>query len=81
LPAQLEAASNEELLADPILGPFAAGLPYAHATFFVDESIQRQVIIDAYDAVRLTDADPCEALNEAAATEQELLDEFWADHS
>ncbi|NCF68951.1 MAG: extracellular solute-binding protein [Chloroflexi bacterium] len=80
LPAQLEAASNEELLADPILGAFAAGLPYAHATFFVDESIQRQVIIDAYDAVRLTGADPCEALNDAAAAEQELLDEFWADH-
>ena len=78
LPAQLEAASNEELLADPILGPFAAGLPYAHATFFVDESVQRQVLIDAYDSVRLTGADPCEALDEAAATEQELLDEFWA---
>ncbi len=81
LPAQLEAAGNEDLLADPILGAFAAGLPYAHATFFVDESVQRQVIIDAYDAVRLAGADPCEALNEAAATEQELLDEFWADHS
>jgi multiple sugar transport system substrate-binding protein len=81
LPAQLEAAGNEDLLADPILGAFAAGLPYAHATFFVDESIQRQVLIDAYDSVRLTGADPCEALNDAAAQEQELLDEFWADHS
>ena len=81
LPAQLEAASNEELLADPILGAFAAGLPYAHATFFVDESVQRQVLIDAYDSVRLADADPCDALNEAAETEQALLDEFWADHN
>ncbi|MDJ0755619.1 MAG: extracellular solute-binding protein [Ardenticatenaceae bacterium] len=79
LPAQLTAAADEDLLADPILGPFAAGLPYANATFFVDESEQRQVIIDAYDAVRLTDADPCEALNEAAEREQALLDEFWAD--
>ena len=81
LPAQLEAASNEDLLADPILGAFAAGLPYAHATFFVDESVQRQVLIDAYDSVRLADADPCDALNEAAETEQALLDEFWADHN
>ena len=81
LPAQLEAANDETLLADPILGAFSAGLPYAHATFFVDESVQRQVIMDAYDSVRLTGADACEALNEAAATEQELLDEFWADHS
>ncbi len=78
LPAQLEAASNEDLLADPILGAFSAGLSYSHATFFADESAQRQHLIDAYDAVRLADADPCEALNEAAELEQALLDEFWA---
>jgi multiple sugar transport system substrate-binding protein len=80
LPAQLEAAANEDLLADPILGAFAAGLPYANATFFIDEAAQRQVLIDAYDSVRLTGTDPCEALNEAAEVEQELLDDFWADH-
>lgn len=78
LPAQLEAAANEDLLADPILGAFSAGLPYSHATFFADESQQRQVLIDAYDAVRLTGTDPCVALNEAAEIEQALLDEFWA---
>lgn len=80
LPAQLEAASDPELLADPILGPFAAGLEYAHATFFVDETAQRQHLIDAYNRVRLEGADPCEALNEAAAAEQALLDGFWANH-
>ncbi|MCA9903476.1 MAG: extracellular solute-binding protein [Anaerolineae bacterium] len=78
LPAQLEAASDPAMLADPILGPFAAGLEYAHATFFVDETVQRQVLIDAYDQVRLGGMDACEALNEAAATEQALLDDFWA---
>ena len=81
LPAQLEAAGNEELLADPNLGAFAAGLPYAHATFFVDESQQRQHLIDAFDAIRLADEDPCTALNDAAELEQELLDDFWADHN
>ncbi|MCL4250765.1 MAG: extracellular solute-binding protein [Anaerolineae bacterium] len=78
LPAQLEAASDPAMLEDPILGPFAAGLEYAHATFFVDETVQRQVLIDAYDQVRLGGMDACEALNEAAATEQALLDDFWA---
>lgn len=78
LPAQLEAAADEELLADPVLGPFAAGLEYAHATFFVDETAQRQHLIDAYDQIRLGGMDPCEALNEAAALEQALLDDFWA---
>jgi multiple sugar transport system substrate-binding protein len=80
LPAQLEAASDPALLEDPILGPFAAGLGYAHATFFVDETAQRQHLIDAYDNIRLNGVDPCEALNEAAAAEQALLDGFWASH-
>lgn len=80
LPAQLEAAADPELLEDPILGPFAAGLEYAHATFFVDETAQRQHLIDAYDRIRLQGADVCEALDEAAAAEQALLDEFWANH-
>ena len=79
LPAQLAAASDEDILNHPILGAFSAGLEYAHATFFVDESAQRQVLIDAFDNVRLGGMDPCEALDEAAAAEQELLDEFWAD--
>jgi multiple sugar transport system substrate-binding protein len=80
LPAQLEAASDPELLADPLLGPFAAGLEYAHATFFVDETAQRQTLIDAYDRIRLEGEDVCQALDEAAVEEQALLDEFWATH-
>ncbi|MDE2819327.1 MAG: extracellular solute-binding protein [Chloroflexota bacterium] len=79
LPAQLAAASDDAILADPILGPFSAGLAYSHATFFVDESAQRQVLIDAFDNIRLGGMDPCDALDEAAAAEQELIDNFWAD--
>ena len=78
LPAQLESAANPELISDPRLGPFAAGLEYAHATFFVDEVQQRQHLIDAYDLIRLEGMDACDALNEAAALEQALLDDFWA---
>lgn len=79
LPAQNAAAGDPELLEDPVLGPFVAGLSYSHATFFVDESQQRQHLIDAYDFVRLSGEDPCDALSEAAALEQALLDEFWED--
>ncbi len=78
LPAQLEAASDPALLADPKLGAFVAGLPYAHSTFFVDESKDRQAIIDAYDGVVLNGADPAEELDFAVQTVQEMLDEFWA---
>ncbi|MGB7338273.1 MAG: extracellular solute-binding protein [Phototrophicaceae bacterium] len=77
LPAQNAAANDPELLADPELGPFIAGLNYSHATFFIDESAQRQNLIDALDLVRLAGVDPCDALQEAAAVEQDLLDDFW----
>jgi len=79
LPAQISAVEDPALLEDPILGPFVAGLAYSHATFFVDESRQRQNMIDAFDLVRLSGVDPCDALNELAAVEQDLLDEFWED--
>ena len=78
LPAQLEAGSNPELLADEKLGAFAAGLAYSYATFFVDESNQRQAIIDSFDMVILADEDPATALQIAAEADQELLDEFWS---
>ena len=77
LPAQSAALENPELTGDPILGPFITGLGYSYATFFIDESIQRQVFIDAFDLVRLSGMDVCDALNETAAIEQDLLDEFW----
>ena len=78
LPAQLEAAADPELLADPNLGAFAAGLDYAQATFFVNESDDRQAIIDAFDAVILTGADPNTELDFAVETVQAIYDEYWA---
>jgi multiple sugar transport system substrate-binding protein len=79
LPAQLSAASNEALLADEKLGAFAAGLPYAHATFFINEADDRQAIIDAYDAVMLNGADPRAELDFAVEKVQAMYDEFWAE--
>ena len=79
LPAQATAAADEGILSDPILGAFSAGLAYSHATAFVDESAQKTVIVDAFDNVRMGGMDPCDALDEAAAAEQELIDNFWAD--
>ncbi|MBI1297113.1 extracellular solute-binding protein [bacterium] len=79
LPAQLEAAADPVLQEDPGLGAFIAGLPYASATFFVNEADDRQAIIDAYDAVILSGADPRAELDFAVETVQEMFDEFWAD--
>jgi len=78
LPAQLEAAANPDLLADPNLGAFAAGLDYAEATFFINESDDRQAIIDAFDAVVLTGADPRAELDFAVEKVQAMYDEHFA---
>ncbi len=78
LPAQLSAASDADLLADEHLGAFAAGLDYAEATFFINESDDRQAIIDAFDAIILTGADPRGELDFAVETVQGIYDEFWA---
>ena len=80
LPARLEAAGDPDLLSDPKLGAFAEQLPYAYATFFVNESDDRQALIDAYDSVRLAGEDPRAALDQAVETVQALFDEFWATH-
>ena len=74
LPARLNAGSDPELLADPKLGAFAAGLAYAQATFFVNEPDQRQALVDAYDMVVLSGEDPNAALDIAAETVQDILD-------
>lgn len=78
LPAQLDAAADEALLTDEHLGAFVAGLPYATATFFVNEADDRQAIIDAYDAVILTGADPAAELDFAVEKVQAMYDAFWA---
>ncbi|MGM0603043.1 MAG: extracellular solute-binding protein [Bacillota bacterium] len=77
LPAKPSAAFTDENINDPKYGPFIKGLDYAHATYFVDEVSQRQVWIDAFDRVMLEDAAIKEAVDEAAETEQKVLDEYY----
>ena len=62
---------------DPQYGPFLRGLEYAHTTFFVDEVGQRDVIVNAVDKVWINGVDPKTAIDEAAAEEQVILDNFW----
>ncbi len=78
LPARQDVALTEENLADPIYGPFLAGLEYAHTTLFVDEAAQRQVAIDMESRMSLQGQSPADSLAAAAAEEQAILDEFFA---
>ena len=75
LPASRTLIADPELAADPVYGPFVRALDYAHATVFVDESGQRDVMVDAINEVVLQGADPANAMDAAAKTEQLILDQ------
>ncbi len=79
LPAARTLVDDPALLADPVNGPFIAGLAYAEATQFVDEAAQRTVMMDAYNRVLLEGMSPAESMMLAAQADQALLDEFAND--
>lgn len=78
LPAQLSAAADPALASDPKLGAFAKQMAFSRATFFADEAKQRKNLVDAFDEVRLKNADPCKALSDAVVKDQALYNDFWA---
>jgi multiple sugar transport system substrate-binding protein len=77
LPANTALAATPELRKDPIYGPFIASIPFARATFFVDEAGQRKALSDALNSVWIAKADPQKALDAAANGEQKLLDGYF----
>jgi len=83
-PAIGELPARADLLKDPLftrdayLAPFINSLPLANATYFVDESADRDALIAAYDKVILKNEDPKKALDEAAVQVQRLFDQYWA---
>ena len=76
LPARKDAALTDENRADPMYGPFIAGLDGAHATDFYNESAQRQVFLDMVDRIVIGGESVADSLAAAAAEEQKILDEF-----
>ncbi|MEM8586875.1 MAG: extracellular solute-binding protein [Pseudomonadota bacterium] len=77
LPAREAAALTDENTAHPEFGPFVRGLEYANATQFVNESAQRQLMVDMVDRVLLQGMSVEDSLAVAAEQEQALLDEFY----
>ena len=77
LPAREAAALTDGNMAHPEYGPFVRGLEYANATQFVNESAQRQLMVDMVDRVLLQGMSVEESLAVAAEQEQALLDEFY----
>ena len=81
LPARQEIANEETFTQDERLAPFIASLPFSHATFFVNETADRQAVMDAMDQVLLEGLDPETAVTEAQAKVQQTLDDYWENAS
>lgn len=77
--ARVSITEDEELLKDPILKPFIEALSYASSYFYVSESDDRQILLDAIDKVILQGVDTKTALTEANDRVQAMLDEYWAE--
>lgn len=78
LPARTAVAGEGQFTKDEKLAAFITQLPDSYATFFVDESADRKAVMDAMDAVLLNNVDPQQAVTEAQAQVQQLLDTYWA---
>ncbi|WP_235848396.1 extracellular solute-binding protein [Litchfieldia alkalitelluris] len=78
LPAKEAVASQDKFITDPLLGPFIEQLPYANAHFFVDETAERQLMMDAVDQVVLNGVSIEDAYAELVEKTQKLFDDYWS---
>jgi multiple sugar transport system substrate-binding protein len=77
LPARKAVAERDAIRTHPKYGPFIRGLAYSEATFFVNETAQRKLFMDMVDRIALKNQPVAEAVAQAAAEEQKLLDAFF----
>jgi multiple sugar transport system substrate-binding protein len=77
IPASRKLAGDPALRKDPVFGAFVASLPFAHSTLFVDEAGQRKAWVDAINTVILKGAKPADAIKQAAAEEQKILNSYY----
>ncbi len=78
IPASNVLAEDKVLQADPVFGPFMKGLPNAHATFFVDETGERKIVIDGINEILLNNMDINKALDDIVSKEQKLRDDYYS---
>ena len=74
LPAKPSVGMTDENASDPIYGPFIRGLENAQTTQFVDESAQRDVMMQMVERIALEGQSVEDSLAEAAASEQAIID-------
>ena len=78
LPAKPSVGLTDANAENPVFGPFIKGLAYANTTKFVNESAQRQIMVDMVERMQLEGMSAADSLAIAAEAEQKLLDDFYA---
>lgn len=79
LPAREDVAMQDKFTEDEIYGPFIESLPFANAHFFVDETKERDLVIDAADRVLLEGMSPEESFGILVEETQALFNEYWSE--
>jgi len=78
LPAQKEVAFQDKYVKDEKLGPFISQLPDSRAHFFIDETQERTLFVEAVDQVILNNVPYEKAFTDLIAKTQKLYDDYWA---
>lgn len=78
LPAQKEVATQDKYLKDEKLGPFIQQLDNSKAHFFIDETGERTLFVDAVNEVLLNKVPVETAFKDLVAKTQKLYDDYWA---
>lgn len=76
LPAKPSVGLTEANANDDVFGPFIKGLAYANTTKFVNESAQRQALMDMVSRMDIEGQSAADAIAIAAEEEQKILDDY-----
>jgi multiple sugar transport system substrate-binding protein len=79
LPAKPSVGMTEENANNETFGPFIRGLAYANTTKFVNESAQRQILVEMVERMTLQGMSSADSIAIAAEAEQALLDEYYSE--
>ncbi|QMV42484.1 extracellular solute-binding protein [Cohnella cholangitidis] len=78
LPAQKAIATQDKYLNDEKLGPFIKQLDDSRAHFFIDETQEKTLFVDATNEVLLNNVPVETAFKDLVAKTQKLYDDYWA---
>jgi multiple sugar transport system substrate-binding protein len=77
IPAAASFASDDSINNDPIYGPFVQGLKDAHATFFADETKERDSMTAQIDKILLSNESIGKVFDSLVKEQQQIRDDYF----